>query len=120
MKIILLALVLCFALAASAVAQNSLICIYQPAAGRITTESGAGVRSSVEIVATLGIDPTARRVLQTGSFGLFFTAGLISCENYEVRPLSSRFSFAPETRLVVPAEGSFDINFTAFEKDGAR
>lgn len=91
------------------------ICVPVTVTGRIGDSFGNGISTIVRVIALQGIDPVTTRTVKSNQFGNYSVPNLISCEQYEFRPVSNRFTFSPEFINAVPSEQSTDINFLGIE-----
>lgn len=91
------------------------VCIYQTASGKVSDNYGNGISAFIEVKSLLDIDPVLTRTVRSNNFGNYSVPNLISCENYEFRVVSNRYSFTPEILTVIPSEQSENLDFTGTE-----
>ncbi len=81
--------------------------------GRVTTESGRGIRNAV---LTLSGTDGVRRVARTGSFGYYRFEDVPAGETYILSIATKRFTFSNPTRVISAADDVTDADFTALNE----
>jgi hypothetical protein len=96
---------------------NNLVTILAPtaagatSAGRVSDSRGFGLRNvAIRIVSQ---DGTRDVTAITNSFGYYRVDGLPSGQAYLITPVSSRYTFSPQNRLLTLNEDVLELGFTA-------